>query len=62
MPVRMLCVCSPAGHKKFFMEFGVPVATRTTPSPKLDKDQQVEFIEKVKVIAPKYRTELLVEA
>jgi quercetin dioxygenase-like cupin family protein len=26
-PVRMLCICSPAGQEKFFMEVGVPVAT-----------------------------------
>jgi quercetin dioxygenase-like cupin family protein len=30
-PVRMLCICSPAGQENFFMEVGVPVATRTTP-------------------------------
>src|SRR5208282_1178511 len=61
-PVRMLCICSPAGQENFFMEVGVPVATRTTPPPKLDATEQAEFIEKVKVIAPKYRTELLREA
>jgi quercetin dioxygenase-like cupin family protein len=61
-PVRMLCVCSPAGQEKFFMEVGVPVATRTTPSPKLSQGEQVAFIEKVKALAPKYRTELLKEA
>ena len=61
-PVRMLCICSPAGQEKFFMEVGVPVATRTTPPPKLDEEQQAAFIEKVKVLAPKYRTELLRQA
>jgi quercetin dioxygenase-like cupin family protein len=60
--VRLLCICSPAGQEKFFMEVGVPVATRTTPPPKLDEQQQAEFIEKVKMLAPKYRTELLREA
>jgi len=29
-PVRLLCICSPAGQEKFFTEVGVPVATRTT--------------------------------
>jgi hypothetical protein len=24
-PVRMLCICSPAGQKEFFRELGVPV-------------------------------------
>jgi quercetin dioxygenase-like cupin family protein len=61
-PVRMLCICSPAGQEKFFLEVGVPVATRTAPPPKLDQKQQAEFIEKVKALAPKYRTELLKEA
>jgi quercetin dioxygenase-like cupin family protein len=61
-PVRMLCICSPAGQEKFFAEVGVPVATRTTPPPKLDEKEQAAFIEKVKALAPKYRTELLREA
>ena len=61
-PVRMLCICSPAGQEKFFMEVGVPVATRTTPPPKLGEKEQAAFIEKVKALAPKYRTELLREA
>jgi quercetin dioxygenase-like cupin family protein len=58
-PVRMLCICSPAGQEKFFMEVGVPVLTRTTPPPKLDEKEQAAFIERVKALAPKYRTELL---
>jgi quercetin dioxygenase-like cupin family protein len=61
-PVRMLCICSPAGQENFFLEVGVPVATRTTPPPKLDPKEQAAFIEKVKALAPKYRTELLREA
>ena len=61
-PVRLLCICSPAGQEKFFMEVGVPVATRTTPPPKLDEKEQAAFIEKVIALAPKYRTELLREA
>jgi uncharacterized cupin superfamily protein len=61
-PVRMLCICAPAGQEKFFLEIGVPVATRTTPSPILNATEQAAFIEKVKILAPKYRTELLREA
>jgi len=61
-PVRMLCVCSPAGLDKFFMEVGTPVASRTTPPPELDEKEQAAFIEKMKSLAPKYRTELLREA
>jgi quercetin dioxygenase-like cupin family protein len=59
--VRLLCICSPAGQEKFFAEVGVPVATRTTPPPQLNEKQQAEFVDKVKVLAPKYRTELLKE-
>lgn len=62
MPVRMLCICSPAGLEKFFMEVGVPVATRTTPPPRLDEKGQAAFIEKAISLAPRYRTELLREA
>jgi len=60
--VRMICICSPAGNDKFFLEVGVPVATRTTPPPRLEGKKMAEFLEKVKAIAPKYRTELLDEA
>jgi quercetin dioxygenase-like cupin family protein len=60
--VRMLCLCSPAGQEKFFLEVGVPVATRTTPPPKLDKDAQEKLAAKVKELAPKYRTEFLKSA
>lgn len=61
-PVRLICICSPAGQEKFFMEVGVPVATRTTPPPKLDEKEQAAFIAKVRALAPSYRTELLSEA
>jgi quercetin dioxygenase-like cupin family protein len=60
--VRMICICSPAGQEKFFAEVGVPVATRTTAPPKLDAEQESEFITRVVALAPKYRTELLREA
>jgi quercetin dioxygenase-like cupin family protein len=62
LPVRMLCICSPAGQEKFFVEVGVPVAARTTPPPKLDANEEAAVIAKVKTLAPKYRTELLREA
>lgn len=58
-PARLLCICSPAGQEKFFLEVGTPVATRTMPPPKLNERQQADFTEKVKALAPKYRTELL---
>ena len=61
-PVRMLCICSPAGQEEFFKAVGTPVATRTTPSPKVDAAQEAAFFRKVMELAPKYRTELLKEA
>jgi quercetin dioxygenase-like cupin family protein len=61
-PVRMICICSPAGNDLFFQEVGVPVETRTTPPPRPDEKQMAEFLEKAKAIAPKYHTELLERA
>ena len=61
-PVRMLCICSPAGQEEFFKEVGIPVTSRTTPPPKLDRAQEAAFIKKVMELGPKYRTELLKEA
>ena len=60
--VRLICICSPAGQEKFFMEVGVPVATRTTPAPKLNEEQRAAFLKKAQELAPKYRTEFLREA
>ena len=61
-PVRMLCICSPAGQEEFFEQIGTPVATRTTPPPKVDAAQEAAFFKKVIELAPKYLTELLKEA
>lgn len=61
-PVRLLCLCSPAGQENFFMELGVKVETRTTPPPKLDKAEQEAFAKKAAQIAPRYRTEILQHA
>ena len=61
-PVRLLCTCSPAGQENFFMEVGVPVATRTNAPPKLDVAAQAAFRAKAEALAPKYRTELLQHA
>src|ERR1700728_333002 len=61
-PVRLLCICSPAGQEEFFAEVCVPVATRTTPPPKLDPASQAEFKAKAEALAPKYKTEMLQHA
>jgi quercetin dioxygenase-like cupin family protein len=61
-PVRMLCVCSPAGQEEFFEQVGTRVATRTAKPPKLDEAQQAALMKKTMDLAPKYRTEILKEA
>ncbi len=61
-PVRLLCLCSPAGQEEFFEQVGVRVATRTTPPPALDAEAQAAFRAKAAELAPKYRTEFLERA
>lgn len=56
---RLLCLCVPAGQDAFFRQIGVPVASRTTPAPKLSEDEQKAFMAKAETLAPQYRTELL---
>jgi quercetin dioxygenase-like cupin family protein len=58
-PARMLCICSPAGQEEFFAQLGTPVATRTTPPPRLDEAAQAEFKAKSAALALRYRTEFL---
>jgi quercetin dioxygenase-like cupin family protein len=58
-PVRLLCICSPAGQEEFFAEVGVPVASRTAAPPPLDTAAQAAFLARVTSLAPKYKTELL---
>jgi quercetin dioxygenase-like cupin family protein len=61
-PVRMLGICAPAGPQEFFIAIGAPVASRTTPPPKLDEAAQAGFRAKIAALAPRYRTELLQHA
>jgi quercetin dioxygenase-like cupin family protein len=60
-PARLLCLCSPAGQEEFFQEVGVPVSHRTEAPPTLDDDATAAFIAKAIALAPKYRTELLLD-
>ena len=60
-PARLLCLCSPAGQEEFFREVGVPVAHRTEAPPALDEAATAAFITKAVALAPKYRTELLLD-
>jgi quercetin dioxygenase-like cupin family protein len=56
---RLLCLCSPAGMDEFFLEIGIPVATRTTAPPEPDEAAQAAFRARAEALAPKYKTELL---
>lgn len=58
-PVRMLCICSPAGQENFFAQIGVLVETRTTPPPKPTEAQKKEMESKLPALLVKYRTEML---
>src|SRR6478735_8462738 len=60
-PARLLCLCAPAGQENFFREIGVALAHRTQAPPPLDADAQAAFVAKAMALAPKYRTELLLE-
>jgi quercetin dioxygenase-like cupin family protein len=59
---RLLCLCSPAGMENFFLQIGIPVESRTSPGPKLDKAAQEKLVAKIKKLAPKFRTEMLKSA
>jgi len=59
VPTRLLFICSPAAQEKFFLDVGVPVATCTVPPPGEERKEEAAFIEKVKALAPRYRTDLL---
>ncbi|MGD0401978.1 MAG: cupin domain-containing protein [Candidatus Acidiferrales bacterium] len=61
-PARLLCICSPAGMENFFLQMGIPVKSRTSPAPKLDKEAQEKLGAKLKKLAPKFRTEMLKSA
>ena len=56
---RMLCMCTPAGQEEFFTAIGSSVESRSTPAPKLSKEEQAAFIKKAGQLAPNYRTEIL---
>jgi quercetin dioxygenase-like cupin family protein len=58
-PARLLCMCSPSGQEKFFLEVGTPVTTRTEAPPPLDEVTQAAFIAKSRALTPLYNTEIL---
>jgi mannose-6-phosphate isomerase-like protein (cupin superfamily) len=58
-PVRLLCICAPAGLEEFFMAVGVPVASRTTPPPKPGKAAEAEMEANIAMLLPKYRMKMV---
>jgi hypothetical protein len=62
--VHMLCQCTPAGQDEFFMVVGIPVESRSapTPKPKPSKEEQAAKGKLTEELAPKYRTEMLERA
>jgi hypothetical protein len=48
--------------ENFFLQIGIPVESRTSPAPKLDKAAQEKLVAKIKKLAPKFRTEMLKSA
>ncbi len=61
-PVRLLCLCCPAGQEEFFLQVGQLVPTRTSPLPPLSEEDKAAMGKKAAELAPKYRTEMLKKA
>lgn len=58
-PVRMLCMCSPAGQDDYFTQVGDPVNGRTAPPPELNDDEVTERRRRAGTLAFRFRTEML---
>jgi quercetin dioxygenase-like cupin family protein len=56
---HMLCMCTPAGQDEFFMAIGIPIESRTAPTPKPSKEEQAEKGKLLQALLPKYRTEMV---
>ena len=57
--LHMLCMCTPAGQEEFFAQVSDRIASRTSPPPRLSKEEQAERGKKAAELAPRYRTEML---
>lgn len=58
-PVRMLCMCTPAGQDEYFMRCGDRVDSRTAPPPELSEQERDERRQRSLALAGQYATELL---
>jgi mannose-6-phosphate isomerase-like protein (cupin superfamily) len=59
VPSRLFCVVSKAGLEEQFVEIGAPVATRTTPPPRVDPAKMDELMKQLPAIAERYHTRIL---
>ncbi len=57
--LRLLCMVSPAGLERYFLEFGDEVDSRVSPAPRLSPDKQQERMQKANTAAARYRIENL---
>ena len=57
--VHMLCMCTPAGQEEFFMAVGTPVESRSSPPPRLSKEEQTGQAKLAQSLSSKYRIEML---
>jgi quercetin dioxygenase-like cupin family protein len=58
-PVRLLCMCTPAGQEEFFLEVGDLVPSQSAPPVKLDERTMADRGKKAKELASQYKTEIL---
>jgi quercetin dioxygenase-like cupin family protein len=58
-PAHLLCLCVPAGQEEFFLAVGDPLESRSATPPTLTAEERAERMRRAKMLAPKYRTELL---
>lgn len=58
-PVRMLCMCTPAGQDDYFTQVGDPVNGRTASPPDLTDDEVAERRRRAGILAAQFRTEML---
>jgi hypothetical protein len=54
-----MCVVSPAGLDRQFLEIGVRVATRTSPPPPVSAEQKTELMKKIPAIVEKFNGKVL---
>jgi quercetin dioxygenase-like cupin family protein len=58
-PVRLLCLVSPSGLEEYFLHFGDPLESRTSPAPELDEADRAKRMKKAVSFAPNYGIENL---